>query len=234
LHDFGGRSNTGTLTSMDPATDWVVDGGQYALDFDGSNDCVLCGTGLNSLLVGHLSIAGWFRFRKRNTTRSLVANTNATPDFGFALEIGRTANKLTWLQNGTTVDATSTGTITDDLWHHVVVVRTGAVSAWTITFYIDGIPSSHSTAANPPSPVLSGLLAFGRYGTFSTGFHFEGVADDIRIYNRGISRQEVQLLRRSRGIAYTVRTRRKSYSIPFDRLAVGFNGIRGTYGVLGT
>ncbi len=38
LHDVSGLNNWGTLTNMDAATDWVVDGGRYALDFDGTND----------------------------------------------------------------------------------------------------------------------------------------------------------------------------------------------------
>ena len=44
LHDFSRYGNWGTLTNMDPPTDWVVDGGQYALDFDAVNDYVVAGS----------------------------------------------------------------------------------------------------------------------------------------------------------------------------------------------
>jgi hypothetical protein len=40
LYDIAG-SNHGTLTNMDPATDWVMTEKGWALDFDGSNDGVL-------------------------------------------------------------------------------------------------------------------------------------------------------------------------------------------------
>ena len=40
LRDLSGRGNHGTLTNMDPETDWVTRGGKQALDFDGSNDYV--------------------------------------------------------------------------------------------------------------------------------------------------------------------------------------------------
>jgi hypothetical protein len=40
LHDVSRYNNWGTLTNMDAATDWIVRNGQYALDFDGSNDWV--------------------------------------------------------------------------------------------------------------------------------------------------------------------------------------------------
>ena len=34
LRDWSGFGNHGTLTNMDPGTDWVLSGGRYALDFD--------------------------------------------------------------------------------------------------------------------------------------------------------------------------------------------------------
>lgn len=40
LYDLSGRRNHGTLTNMDPATDWVIQNGYTALDFDASNDLV--------------------------------------------------------------------------------------------------------------------------------------------------------------------------------------------------
>ena len=44
FHDFSRYGNWGTLTNMDPPTDWVVDGGQYSLDFDNTNDYVDLGS----------------------------------------------------------------------------------------------------------------------------------------------------------------------------------------------
>jgi hypothetical protein len=43
LHDVTGR-NHGTLTNMDPGTDWVLSEHGPVLDFDGSNDAVVCGS----------------------------------------------------------------------------------------------------------------------------------------------------------------------------------------------
>lgn len=40
LFDWSGRKNNGTLTNMDPGTDWVESPYGYALDFDGNNDFV--------------------------------------------------------------------------------------------------------------------------------------------------------------------------------------------------
>jgi len=133
-------SNHGTLTNMDltadPDTARKADtdaGGTRALDLDGSNDFVNFGTGLNASLLGEMSISGWWKLRNRSSVNGIMGNGAAGGSGGFAFEVGRTANKLSWLQNSSTIDATSTGTITDSNWHHIVVVRTGSTGAWTIT-----------------------------------------------------------------------------------------------------
>ena len=58
LRSVGPFQNHGTLTDMDPATDWVISNGQHVLDFDGSNDKVvvpqtttLGGNGIHSIAI---------------------------------------------------------------------------------------------------------------------------------------------------------------------------------------
>ena len=57
LHDLSRYRNWGTLTNMDAATDWVVSGGRYALDFDGSNDYVSAGNMPNLGSIFDLTIS---------------------------------------------------------------------------------------------------------------------------------------------------------------------------------
>ena len=60
LHDHSRRSNWGTLTNMDNATDWVVNDGQYALDiFD--DQYVDAGTLQGESLGGPFSMSCWVR-----------------------------------------------------------------------------------------------------------------------------------------------------------------------------
>ncbi len=190
-------SNTGTLTNMDAATDWVADtdsGGVRALDFDGINDCVRCGKGLNASLLGEMAISGWFKFRNRGSVNGFLGNGASGGSSGFAFEIGRTANKLGWLQNSNTIDAVSTGTITDANWHHIVIVRTGSTGAWTITLWIDNASSSHSTSANPDPVFKNGQFTIGRYGDYTGGFNSSCIADDIRVFNQSLDSSDVSYL----------------------------------------
>ena len=64
--DVSGYGNHGTLTNMDPATDWVVTEKGRALDFDGSNDGVLTSYLLPNNPCGTFAI--WMK--SADTTRS--------------------------------------------------------------------------------------------------------------------------------------------------------------------
>lgn len=195
-------TNHGTLTNMDlvadPLTARRLDsdaGGVRALDFDGVNDCVRCGSALNASLQGVCSYSFWGKFRRRVGVNALLSNIAASGERGQQLEIGRSMNRLAWLQNGQSVDATSTGSITDANWHHVVVVRTGSAGAWTITFWIDGASSSHSTAVNPwPNTAQNGQFTIGRVGDFDQFFQADFVCDDLRLFNQALDGADVSYL----------------------------------------
>jgi len=210
LHDMSRRANWGTLTNMDSATDWVVSDGQYALDLDGSNDYADCGTAINLLLLGEMTVAAWVRFDVLNTLQALVSNTNAAgTSCSFQLEFGRTANKLTWLQNGNSVDATSTATITDGGWHLIAAVRSGRANAWIVSLSIDAAANATSTAVNPNG--TTGNCAIGRAGSYPAQY-VNGVFAECAVWNRPLSQNEIrQFYELGRGGMYQRRRRRSIY-----------------------
>jgi hypothetical protein len=58
LRDVSGNENHGTLTNMDPATDWVTTSKGLALDFDGSDDFVSLPVDVLPLTIG-FSVSFW-------------------------------------------------------------------------------------------------------------------------------------------------------------------------------
>ena len=84
----------------------------------------------------------------------------------------------------------STVRVRDTDWHHIAVTRAGE----TVTFYLDGTEGGTATAAgslnNNPFP-----LRIGTDGPdWSINSMFEGSIDDVRIYNRALSADEVTAL----------------------------------------
>lgn len=89
LPDLSGRGKHGTLTNMDPATDWVTTGGYPALDFDGSNDYVNLGNPPALQITGDLSISVWYSINVLPVANAtmLCAKDHATLGRAYTFDI---------------------------------------------------------------------------------------------------------------------------------------------------
>ena len=208
LHDYSRRQNWGTLTNMDPATDWVVDGGGYALDFDGSNDNVLCGA---AGISGNAAVAMSFWMLRRSASANAIlgfgeSGSIALSSFGaFVNSVG--AGVISIEAAGGNTVSNASAVVPADTWTHVVIQKTpGALNA-TSSIAVNGVVYAATTgSANTPS-FINTAFYLGQWGTFA-GFFFDGQLDDTRVYNRVLSLGEIRLLASRRGIAFTLRTRR--------------------------
>ncbi len=86
--------------------------------------------------------------------------------------------------NGTTV-------LSDDQWHHVIIAYDGSSMAAGVTFFVDGNLESTTTVFDAlRGTILNSVTP--TVGSRSSSSYYTGVIDDIRIYNRALSEQEVQ------------------------------------------
>jgi len=143
LHDFSRSNNWGTLTNMDPATDWVVSGGQYALDFDGTNDYVTIPSVYTYASGVWLSASVWFRRNVTGATHEILnkfSGTSAANEDGWLLRITNTDKlNVTIASSGNYNNWQSTATYADTAWHHVAfTLRFG--SGGTFGLWYDGAP----------------------------------------------------------------------------------------------
>ncbi len=110
----------------------------------------------------------------------------------FLWSDGRLAFQLSYGENSHQFgNYTSTGDdLRDDTWHHVAVIcdRDGY-----LTFYIDGVQTGQSVAVTGNIDSASDILIGWDEGNPSHTY-FNGVIDDIHIYNRVLSETEVKQL----------------------------------------
>ena len=223
LHDLSVYHNWGTLTNMDAATDWVVSGGRYALDFDEVNDYVSIGT--NVPMAGQfLTGSAWIRPPTSGECYALTQyNTNVSPQrnfyFGSAF--------FTALGQSVIVVGTSTinylaftgPQLTVDTWTHVAFALFINGASSTCAIYHNGLPvtaTDRSMGTRPTTYPTSTSIPFGMSsGVKGNGsrFYSGGSLDDVRLYNRLLSPAEARLLSVRRGIAYE---RQKRRSVFFD------------------
>lgn len=213
LHDLSRGANWGTLENMDAATDWVVSNGQCALDFDGSNDHINCGTGAS--LANFATTAG-----NPGTTFSFWVRPNAITGSGtiLARNDGNSIQAGWWISHvNATIrvvlerSATNAVFVSSSLgliaatWSHVVVTfrpnMAGTTSAGDVGIWFNGVAASvtQSVLGNGTQAFDSDLAEtfyIARYGRTSGGGNgfFAGQLDDIIVHRRILTPNEIRRL----------------------------------------
>lgn len=210
LRDLSGQNNHGTLTNMDPATDWVIDNGQYALDFDGSNDDVSASVPAGIAGATSLSYSLWWR-RK---TISVLG-----PFFGVGVASSENNRFVFQAWSDTQVyistAASTWGNFTsnDLLWHHIVISYdgNGASNATRLQVYFDGRPQTLSFTGTISAAIGTPTLL--RIGRTISNDYGAGIIDDMQIRLRTASANEAaQLYQLGRGGLFTLKP--KTIALP--------------------
>jgi hypothetical protein len=218
LPDVSGFGNHGTLTNM-AADDWVS--GQYgrALDFDGSNDYVNCGTRNNALLVHTkaFSISAWIYLTATTSDRTILSNAKITPNYDgmnflsaagkLRFDLGGDASPTFPLKRKETTSAVfSTG-----IWYHVAVTKPASAATSAITLFVNGVQPAttdafNDTVADAVNNVNLQIAA--RDGANSL---LQGQIDDLRLYSRALTPAEIRLLASRPGIGLRQESHRNTF-----------------------
>jgi hypothetical protein len=188
-------SNTGTNAAAitgEPKGDaqiiWDDDRGSYVLSLDGDGDYVYCERSWSGIVATEMTVMAWIKTSSVGSSDSIVAL-----GYAWRLRSGSGGNAAFQVMNTDPVSAAmGTWPVDDGTWHHVA----GAYDGTEYKLYIDG-RTSVSVAS---SGILKGD-ATAYYGTIgahykrSDGapkFFFNGLIDDVRIYDRVLSEEEIR------------------------------------------
>ena len=196
--DYSGYGHHGTVYG-DPQ--WVdgYDGG--ALQFDGTDRIEMPGTSASdgyAAVDGEVSWTAWFKTSGGGVTKTILA---LGPAGAAHVQGNRSVNVeasgvIMIRGNGVAalLDVSSTGTVTDDQWHHVAV---------TIAFDADGVNDSMKVyidgdlSAGYEVDTIDINQHSGVAGNFiftigdRAGSPFTGLIDDVRIYDKVLTQDEV-------------------------------------------
>lgn len=184
-YDSSDSGNHGTLTNGPKWTKGKISGG---LSFDGTDDRVDCGSG-SSLAFGNVpfSIEAWIYPFSLGTDSygNTVFGKHDGSNNGYYLRLGSNDFSFT-VGTGTGFDEARGGTPTKNTWYHLV----GKYSPGTgLDLYVNGVfVDNTSTTKSSTSPGTA------RIGIFYNGAdrQFHGIIDEVRIYNRALSAEEVR------------------------------------------
>lgn len=193
-YDSSGQGNNGTLINME-AGDWVA--GQlspYALDFDGVNEYVNLGS-VPIITTTQFTVCGWARidgagFGDDSTLFEQRSDETANnkPAILLRPDVSGDAQWGIRSSNGSYQSIS-----TPRLNYGVMAHYCGVVTSSLIIFYREGNLVGQITKAqsgNYTTGVSRVDIARHAYVSLDRGF-FNGVIDDVRLYNRPLSSDEV-------------------------------------------
>ncbi|UCG57849.1 MAG: LamG domain-containing protein, partial [Phycisphaerales bacterium] len=187
--DASGNGHDGTIVGNN--VEWVQSMGGYgtALDFPGSGaDYVDTGTWNPSAATGNITVAFWVNWGGDNGGyQGVVAKRDgwSEPETMWCLEIDMNSLVMNWHRYGSWVDVGMSLPVGE--WMHVAVTFDGT----TVIAYTDG--ALHATAGGFTfGPDTSASVVFGAVEPGSNLFN--GILDEIRIYNHALSQGEITAL----------------------------------------
>lgn len=204
VRDFSGNGFNGVMTNMDASTDWVAGKRGKALDFDGVDDYVaLPSANLSSRVSGNtaITIAGWF---KGSDIESMVRLQDGTAYIvlGWTSSGAFAPRALVSTDGGVTGVNIGGGNVHDGKWRHIAMTwEKNTTNGFKV--YVDGSVTNQKDTPNVNLPVFSGSTGayFGSYQ--GTSEFTAGSIDDVRIYNRALTRDEIKALAT---VGQTIRT----------------------------
>ncbi len=165
-------------------------GGQWALKFDGVYDYVDLGNESSLQLSGDMSVCAWIRLGHDTSGQcmGIAGKMNANYE-GFVLARGED-NKFAFLigsPEGLCV-CTDPGTTDDAEWHHIA----GVIEEGRPHLYVDGnLVWDESAPETGLQFIDSGEYAYaGRLLSAVDDWFFDGLVDEIRFYDNGLSAEE--------------------------------------------
>ncbi len=191
--DVSGRSNHGTVMGDAKWTEGRIGG---ALEFDGTDDFVSIRNESNFDITGSVTVSAWIRVESFTKSWQAIVTkgdrawrlhrANETKSVGFA------CSDLSRKQVG---DLPGEKDVADRKWHHVAGVLDGTELSIFVDGALDASAKSSSNISVNDYSVLIGANAQVR------GRLFHGVIDDVRIYDRALSVDELRALAKGGGAA---------------------------------
>jgi hypothetical protein len=189
LFDLSGRNNHGTLTNMDPATDWVASPYGWVLDFDGGNDYVnvKSSSSFNTLSDFSVLISVYDRNRYAKYHRYLeIGGYHSASGGGLTLLVNDTTghprveiwNGVWWGLNGAHVMPSSQ-------W----VTLAATMNGYDVRLYLNNVLIGNGTSDRLPGPTTESLVIGG--ATYEKEPNLNGQVASCALYARALSANEI-------------------------------------------
>lgn len=175
------NGNNGTLTNMDPATDWVVSEKGTALDFDGVNDYVEASRNWAPITF---TVSFWLNPNNTADFNQTVTAVNSWDSFVFhTTSTGAVYTGITIAGRMSPTELPA-GTMEVGVWQHFTLT----VQEWNGRFYKNGILLATKNIFGAGGPVAWGGFRIGNTDVNT----INGEVMDVRIYDVALTQSQIQ------------------------------------------
>ncbi|MEM7165196.1 MAG: immunoglobulin domain-containing protein [Planctomycetota bacterium] len=193
--DSSGNGNDGTLEGAQWGTN-PIDGGAFALEFDGAGDRVVVPP--FDVSGSALTLAAWFKADSFTvgdgriiSKASSVNSDDHTWMISTFPDAGNTRLRARVRTNGVTTTLVASASLLDtDVWIHVAAVYDGT----TLRLYQNGVEVGSTPLTGTVAGQPNKSVAIGNQPPTAGSRPFDGAIDDVRVYSRALSVSEVTAL----------------------------------------
>ncbi|OGZ26854.1 MAG: hypothetical protein A2365_03795 [Candidatus Nealsonbacteria bacterium RIFOXYB1_FULL_40_15] len=200
------------------------DRGSFSLQFDGIDDYLSVPNASSLQIIGNLTVSFWAYPANISKGRQNPLGKAYGGEFNFTME---TNGRLTYYhgsaKNNTSpyMSCSASNIFSNNTWVHVMAVRN--ISDKTVKIYKNGVLATTCSYTIDPSASSRPLTIGYEYAGY-----WQGLLDEIRIYNRILSNQELQNLysgfsENDYGLAVDLHLNEGSGSAAYDKSGYGNN-----------
>ena len=200
LYEMNGNSNDTSGTYNGTPTNITYEGGAFgqAAVFNGSSSKIALNSSISSIFTDNFTFSAWVYPADNSNYICLLS-----AEFGMELYFYQGQFQLysNNTNNGTSRNIFNFGTTTTNYainqWYHVALVFTKTSQAW----YINGQQNGTNTTSSY-TPYQASLISIGYFERQDGGanhYVFNGLIDQVRIYNTALTQSQITTL--ARGIA---------------------------------
>ncbi|MFH1790264.1 MAG: LamG-like jellyroll fold domain-containing protein [bacterium] len=223
IQDTSGNNNNATNNGASYGATGQFNSG---LNFDGSNDYIRVSDSNSLDVTSAVTFAGWFRAdgfsHAGGGNYPRILHKNAA----YAVFIENVGNKLVCRMSGLSVgDLVGVTSLNNGQFYHFACTYDSSTGIKRI--YINGLPDKSSTAVSGNIAQNSNDLYIGDDGTASR--KFDGILDEITVFNRALSSDEVLDHYRRGALRLTYQVRSCDDILCSGETFIGPDGTNSTY-----
>lgn len=139
-----------------------------------------------SVFSGGLTLAAWVN-PAATQSHATPGNQIVSIEGAYVIDVD-SGGKFGFEIDGSGTDVVTSASIPNGVWTYIVMTASGAGS---LRSYVNGVADSTGSQSYYDIDTLTRALSIGGHPTATT-FNFNGQIDDVRVYNRALTIQEIK------------------------------------------